>query len=84
VLIVIKYLLLGLFAIATVGFGLCGAWGVSMDFVSFMHGCKGQYACFGWYFGLIGLGIAVVSGLLAYWLRCSIRAQNAASNDSAA
>ena len=64
---VFKVLLLVLLGVATVGFGLCGAWGVVVDWQNYMNGCKGNYACLGWVAGWIGLGIAAVSFML-YWV----------------
>ena len=64
---VFKIILLVVLGLITGGFGLCGAWGVLADWQNYMEGCKGRYACLGWGFGWIGLGIAAVGGLLL-WL----------------
>ena len=63
----VKAILLVLLGLATVGFGLCGAFGVTIDFEGFMAGCPGLYGCVFWYGGWVGLGLAALSGLL-FWL----------------
>lgn len=74
-MLILKYILLALSAVAMVGFGVCGAWGVAADFGAWMNGCKGQYACLAWTFGLMGLGIAAVLAGLVWLLWRSIRKQ---------
>ena len=64
---VLRLLLLLVLGVLVAGFGLCGAYGVLLDWQNFMAGCQGSYACMGWTFGWIGLGIAAVAALL-FWL----------------
>jgi phosphotransferase system glucose/maltose/N-acetylglucosamine-specific IIC component len=83
-MLILKWMLLVICALGTVGFGICGVWGVAVDFPVYLAGCKEPGSCtLFWVMGWCGVAVAVVLGCLAYWLNRSIRAQDAKTDNNA-